>query len=176
VTEDHLKKRRIKNRGEYAQYYAQHTHPAIIDIDIFEKAQRIRKERAEYFAASAPAKTYPLSGKITCGCCGSNYRRKTTHGKHHWQCGTFLTLGKERCGRSKQIPEEILLALTEELGGAEKIQKVLIPEPNKIVFTLADGSSVERVWQDRSRRESWTDEMKETARRHAKARYQKDGD
>ena len=50
----------------------------------------------------------------------------------------------------------------------EKITEILVPEFNKLVFVLCDGHLVEKVWQDRSRRESWTDEMRQAAREKAK--------
>ena len=37
-------------------------------------------------------------------------------------------------------------------------------EANKLVFVFRDGILAQRVWQDRSRVDSWTDEMKQAAR------------
>jgi len=53
----------------------------------------------------------------------------------------------------------------------ESVQEVHVPAFNHLVFCLKDGTKDERVWQDRSRRESWTLEMKQQAAAHAKRRY-----
>jgi hypothetical protein len=39
-----------------------------------------------------------------------------------------------------------------------------VREANKLVFVFRDGILAQRVWQDRSRVDSWTDEMKQAAR------------
>lgn len=44
------------------------------------------------------------------------------------------------------------------------IERIVVPEDNVLHFVFTDGHTVERVWQDRSRSESWTPEMKEQAR------------
>ena len=41
---------------------------------------------------------------------------------------------------------------------------------NLLRFIFADGSTADYVWKDRSRSESWTDEMKAAARRKTKER------
>jgi len=53
----------------------------------------------------------------------------------------------------------------------ERIKELRVPAFNHVVFVFKDGHSVERVWQDRSRRESWTDDMREQARECVKRRY-----
>ena len=49
----------------------------------------------------------------------------------------------------------------------EQIQEVQIGENNALTFVFKDGHTVETVWQDRSRSESWTSEMKAAARETA---------
>lgn len=110
---------------------------------------------------------------IRCVWCGKSYKRKTTHGKAAWQCSTFITLGKQYC-HTKQIPEEILIATTTSVLGLQKfdevvfreqIERIEVPAFNHLVYVFKDGRREERVWQDKSRRDSWTEEMKEQARR-----------
>ena len=48
-----------------------------------------------------------------------------------------------------------------------RISQIVVPKGNVLIFHLADGSTVERTWQDRSRRESWTPEMREKARQRS---------
>ena len=60
--------------------------------------------------------------------------------------------------------------ITEE--NIRTLAEIQIPCPNHILFVFKDGHEIERIWQDRSRAESWTDEMKETARARMKRRYE----
>lgn len=46
-----------------------------------------------------------------------------------------------------------------------EITHIDVPEPNELIFTLADGSKIQKHWENPSRSESWTPEMKEKARR-----------
>jgi DNA invertase Pin-like site-specific DNA recombinase len=175
---DHLSKKKLPNKGQLAKYYAKDTYPAIIGEETFAEAAALLKERKKRFYITAkPPEPYPFTGKILCRHCGKKFRRKTTAGKHYWQCPTFLATGKDACG-AKQIPEEILLlAATEVLGlvnfnstvFAEKISAIQVPEANRLLFVFQDGHAVEKTWQGRSRRESWTEEMKEKARQKALA-------
>jgi DNA invertase Pin-like site-specific DNA recombinase len=170
VSTDHLTKRQIKNDGILPQYYAEGTHPAIIGMEDFEKAQAVRAVRAAVYRAEEERKVTPFSSKITCGGCGKKYKRKTACGRHYWHCSTFLSVGKDFCPISKQIPEEMLTALADEFGGMDAVTEIVVPSPNKLIFIMKDGSAAEREWQDRSRRQSWTPEMREAARQKALAR------
>ena len=91
---------------------------------------------------------------------------------------TYLRRGKKYCA-AKQLPEETLLSLTREVLSVHEVNEeniqvlaeIRIPSPNHILFVFKDGREIERVWQDRSRAESWTDEMREKARAQMKRRH-----
>lgn len=177
--ENHLTKRKCFNRGELPQYYAESTHPAIIDHEMYEKVQALIAERREKTNVQKDVTArYPFTGLIVCGCCGAHYHRRTNPTRITWQCVTYLRRGKKHCA-AKQIPEETLLLLTREALGVPEITEeniralaeIQIPCPNHILFVFKDGHETERVWQDRSRAESWTDEMREKARAQMKRRY-----
>lgn len=102
---DHLTKNLLRNKGTLSQYYAENTHPAIINQEIFEKAQLIMRQRNGQ-REKKPKQEYPFTGKIICEKCGKHYNRKATHGHVYWNCKTFLHFGKSIC-HTKQIPEEI---------------------------------------------------------------------
>ena len=53
------------------------------------------------------------------------------------------------------------------------IERIEVPAFNHLVYIFKDGRREERIWHDRSRRESWTDEMKKQASEHAKRRNRK---
>ena len=60
--------------------------------------------------------------------------------------------------------------LTEE--ELNRLSEIRITGPNRVSFLFLDGRMVEKVWQDRSRAESWTDEMKQRASEQMKRRHQ----
>ena len=116
---DPISKRRVKNRGEQDMYYVENHHEAIISREQFDKAQQIRKERAERHKVElAPGifegRRYPFSGVVKCGFCGRSYTRRSIHGntikyrKFVWTCSNFSKYGKKSCPYCKSIREEIL--------------------------------------------------------------------
>ena len=133
------------------------------------------RRAARFIKKPTPKKTYPFTSLLVCDGCGKNYRRKVTKTGPVWVCGTFNSMGKAACA-SKQIPEETLQAVTAEVLGQvdfseellrRLIKSILVCNENVLIFRFFDGSEVTREWQDRSRSQSWTDEMKETARQKA---------
>ena len=87
----------------------------------------------------------------------------------------FYKLGKS-VGASKQIPDETLCAVTADFLGIpefdadvfeKKINKITVPEANRLIYHFKDGHTVEMVWKDRSRSESWTPEKREQARQNS---------
>ena len=176
---DHLTKKKVVNNGELPRYYAEDTHPAIIDMEQFEAVQRrlaAANERTN--AKGNHASRYPFSGMICCGQCGSYYRRKTNRGRHYWNCSTYLTKGTAAC-QAKQIPEDTLIALTNQALGIttfdedifkKHISAMCVPSQNRVIFTFTDGSRVETEWKDRSRSESWTEDKRRAVGEQTRAR------
>ena len=161
---DHLTKRDAPNNGELPQYHVQGCHEAIIPPRSFNAVQKEMKRRAEkHTHPGVKRKEYPFSGKLICACCGKHYRRKITATGPKWICTTYNTYGKAACP-SKAIPESVLVAIADDLGGIGKITALQACNDSTLVLTLTSGEQVVKRWQDRSRRESWTPEMKEMAR------------
>ena len=80
-----------------------------------------------------------------------------------------MTRGKALCP-AKQIRESILEAVSAEVLGTDtfdaglferEIRHIRVCEENRLAFIFRDGRKVEKTWKDPSRRDSWTDEMKE---------------
>ena len=161
---DHLTKRDELNNGALPQYHVQGCHEAIIPLRSFNAVQEEMKRRAEkHTHPGVKHKEYPFSGKITCAGCGKHYRRKVKKTGPVWICTTYNTHGKAACP-SKAIPECVLEAIVDEVGGIGKITALQACNDNTLVLTLATGKQIVKRWQDRSRQESWTPEMKEKAR------------
>ena len=157
--ENHLTKRTLVNNGELPQYHAENTHEPIIDIGTYNSVQLEMKRRAEKYSGKPTHNTYPFTGLITCDNCGKHYRRKVTPTGAVWICSTYNTYGKSKCP-SKAIPETTLTALVDEIGGVDKITAITAKNNNILEFTLTSGEVATRKWQDRSRAESWTPEMR----------------
>jgi DNA invertase Pin-like site-specific DNA recombinase len=175
--ENHLTKRTLMNHGELPQYHAAHTHEAIIDLDTFQAVQEEIRRRAEkHTHPGVTPKTYPFTGLLVCGGCGKHYRRKMTRTGPVWICATFNQYGKVACP-SKQVPESTLKTVTRDALGLDeitadalhnKITAIRVENGNRLVFCFPDGTEAVKMWTDRSRTESWTDEMRQAARQYAK--------
>ena len=167
---DHLTKRDAPNNGELPQYHVQGCHQAIIPLEQFNAVQEEIRHRADkHTHPGEKRKEYPFSGKLICACCGKHYRRKITATGPKWICTTYNTMGKAACP-SKQIPEDTLFAVAGEVIGStdaidSKITAVRVENDNTLVFCLTNVEQTVKRWQDRSRRESWTPEMKNAARK-----------
>lgn len=175
---DHISKKSMLNRGELPQYYVENSHEAIIDKDIFDRVQRERQRRAEEIHVVVPdCDIYPFTGVLHCGLCGKNFQRRTAnasskYAKAAWICPTCNTYGKAFCS-AQQIPESILIAKTSEVLGCTNwdrtlllrhVAEIQVPGHNRLVYVFQDGHTQEVFWQNPSRRESWTEEMKQKAR------------
>ncbi len=177
--ENHITKKCLKNKGELPQFYVEESHPAIIEPHLFEMVQELIKTRSKNFSPASSGNIYPFTGKILCGRCGKNYRRKTTATGIVWICSTYNTKGKKYCPTAKQIPEEKLYAaccealeisdFDEDIFQSE-IQQIIVSAPNQLKFIFHNGTTKTVEWQDRSRSESWTDEMRKHAGRISKER------
>lgn len=178
--ENHLTKRTLQNNGELPKYHIANSHEPIIPLRQFNAVQEEIKRRADKHTHSGVKQnTYPFTGMVVCGSCGKHYRRKITKTGPVWICSTFNTMGKAYC-LSKQIPENTLISITEEVLGStdtlyDKITAIRAEKDNTLVFCFKDGSETVKRWQDRSRAESWTEEMKEAARQKALERSKHNG-
>ena len=159
---DHISKKQAKNDGQLPQYYVENAHEAIIEPAVFDEVQTEIKRRAKNEGKPAPAR-YPFTGKIMCEKCGKNYRRKTTAAGIRWCCSTFNTYGKAYCD-AQQIPETIL----EGIVGNREFKQIRVPCAGEIKVVWTDGSETVHHWQNPSRSESWTEEMRRAARERNK--------
>ena len=169
---DHLTKALVKNKGALPKYYAENTHPPIVDAATFQRAQVILAERIQRNAGKKEAGHYPFTGKIICGKCGKKYKRKTDHGRISWNCSTYLERGRVAC-HTKQIPEAILVSFAAEALGITRfdevafdrqIKEIYAPGSNLMVFVFYDGRTVQKEWQNKPRSESWNGEARRLAR------------
>jgi site-specific DNA recombinase len=114
ITVDFLSHKRVKNHGQEQKYMIEDNHEPIISKEMFELVQK-EKERRAYLKGNILgdrkkySSKYALSGKVFCGCCRANYKRRTWNSnnvskKVVWQCRTYVNEGKEACD-TKAIEE-----------------------------------------------------------------------
>jgi DNA invertase Pin-like site-specific DNA recombinase len=185
---DHITKKQRKNQGELPMYYVEGTHEAIIDKETFEAVQAETARRAALSHHPRINEFGEFSGVIQCGRCGANFCKKvnacgTKYAKVTWACRTYTYRGKHECS-AKRIPEDILKEkCAEALGLAEfsldkfktKVAAITVPDDGVLIFRFKDGSERTLTWENRSRRECWTDDMKQTARERALKGGKQDG-
>lgn len=157
--ENHLTKRTLVNHGQLPQYHATDTHEAIIDIGAYNSVQLEMHRRAQKYGKQQTSEKYLFRGMITCAGCGKHYRRKVTATGPVWICSTYNTHGKAACP-SKAIPESSLMEIAATVSATGEITAVTTHNNNTLEFTLADGTTTVKQWQDRSRASSWTPEMR----------------
>ncbi len=174
-SENHLTKRTRQNNGELPKYYIEDAHEAIIPLRQFNAVQEeIQRRAKKHYTPNTTKKQYPFTGKLVCAGCGKHYRRKVTATGPTWICPTYNTQGKAACP-SKRIPESTLILMAEEVVGSidafsGEITEVRVENGNRLVFLHTNGKESVKQWQDRSRAESWTAEMREVARQQYERR------
>ena len=105
ITEGHIRKR---NEGELPMYLVDGVFEPLVSKVDFDKAQEIRKRRAEGAVNRNPV-LMPFSGMVKCGCCGSGFSRRTAGKYRRWGCNTRERKGSTACD-SRPIKEEELVA------------------------------------------------------------------
>lgn len=170
-TDNHINKKNKKNRGEKPLYIVENNHEPIISKEVFDEAQRIRKEKAAGKHHQAKS-IYPFKGLIRCGECGHLFKHKITKYYENWICSQYDDLGKAYC-TSKKIRDDVLRKASaealnmdsfDEIKFKERVSSIDAFNGNMLVFHFKDGTTKEVIWQSPSRKESWTDDMKLKAR------------
>ncbi len=174
---DHLSKEKVPNTGQLPQFFVEDDHEAIIEKSLFQMVQAERERRAVNVGVSvAPS---ALTGRIRCGCCGKNYRKKRAKRCAKWCCATYDIRGKRFCPESKMVPEETVIAAVCSVLGTKdfdedlflkRVDHIEAREGNLLRFHFKNGVTADYVWEDRSRAESWTPEMRAAASLAARRR------
>lgn len=86
ITTESFPHKKVKNRGERQQYYAEGTHPPIIEQEIFDRTQDLLRKQNRHKAPSAEADGSVLKGSMICGHCGCLLRRKAVRGVGYRTC------------------------------------------------------------------------------------------
>lgn len=159
--ENHITKKTIRNKGEMQKFYAEGTHPPIIDKQTFYAVQEEIKRRAELgYLANQSISFSCFTGKVVCGRCGHTYRRRMcgmkgrTTKQYYWKCGTKISGTQEACS-SQNVPERVLFSLTAEVLNSENftdmqfeesINRILVSQNSTLTFVMKDGTEITRTW------------------------------
>lgn len=157
---DVLSKYRQKNTGQAPMYYAEGTHPAIIDQEMFEmvkvEMQRRKDEQVTAVGSSRFTSKYPFSGLLVCGECGHKLRRHVrTVGSGlkvpAWGCANRITNGRRECD-SHHVNEDTLqhtytAAIRDMIEDAEEIITA-VKDSAGLVMEPENKAALERVEQE----------------------------
>ena len=142
ISEGHIRKR---NKGELPIYMVDGIFEPLVSKNDFDKAQEIRKMRAEQ-SGNRNSVRMPFSGIVKCGCCGGGFSRRTAGKYRRWGCNTKERKGSTAC-YSRPIKEEELVAAVrtvmekDDFDAAELRRKVLkiVIHGDRIDFHLVNG-------------------------------------
>lgn len=176
-SEDFRTKKRIINNGEKRKYLVEKSHESIISKAVFAQVQDEIAHRQSRIKMATHTSKGQFSGLLTCANCGKHFRRRianasSKYAKPAWLCSTFATKGKRYCN-NKQIPEAILIDKTKEVLGLHSldgvdlrsyISEIVCHKNQEVTFILTNGDKIAATWSNSSRRNSWTEEMRQVAR------------
>lgn len=111
-TPDYLTHEVRDNKGEVPQYFVRNHHPAIIDEELFQKAQDVVKVNSElYNRTRFPKKPRAFSQRLICGECGRFFHVTNANNNPIWRCPTSSqTTGKCICHAEKVYEEQVVRA------------------------------------------------------------------
>lgn len=180
-----------KNDGQWRKYLVEDSHEAIIDKATFQAVQEeIENRKKKAPGITARTEKTLFAGILKCGLCKASYKYRNRWVKTSkayiptWFCNTAWDHGKEAC-KGKQIRESILVDKAKEVLGlspeTELTREIIVKNitsiesaaDNQLRFFLADGTVKVIRWENPSRRESWTPEMKQIARERTLAQNKK---
>ena len=182
--ENHISHKTKINKGELPMYYAENTHPAIIDQETFDKVQtEIARRRELGVFANWSINTTCFTSKVKCGNCGASYRRSGKRQRkdssevyYVWTCRTKDSKGVSEC-HAKDVPEKMLQKYSAKVLGLEEfdedvflneIEKIVVNGKDELIFHFYDGQIVIQKWKSTARTDCWSEE-----RRKAWGEYQK---
>ena len=143
---------RQTNTGQKDQYYYKDHHEAIISREDFTKAQDLIDERTRMRSKDIESNVYlnryALSGKIVCGECGRNFRRKTNYsaGRSYiaWSCIGHIE-DKESCSMLFLRDGEIKATFTTMMNKLAFSNKLILEPLFKSISQIDEESDRERM-------------------------------
>lgn len=178
---DYISKKTYKNEGQLPKYHVEDHHEPIIDLETWYKVQDELKKRNDKIQRNAVLPPNPFKGIIKCGTCGKTYQRKITKHRNFWVCNEYVRSGLAGC-TSKRLDDGILNEIIEGLRSEtdlsldefiSSIKKIEVYENWTLKVIFHNGNEVIRPFTKHSRKDSWTEEMKELAKQREAERQEK---
>lgn len=169
------------NDGSFPMYHVSESHPGIVSKEIYEKAKE-KKENSKSKYVHEKSFVSPFEKKIKCACCNRNYVRKKNKYRTFWICSSMSNREPTNCTQTLSLREDTLIELTnivldiDEFDEAlfnKQIEKIIVHQSKDLDFIFKNGEVKTFHFEFRSRKESWTDEMKEQARKDSFKRWRK---
>ena len=120
--------RQVRNLGQKPRYFVEHSHPAIVSCEDFQRVQELMSSRKGQFQGTHRISKGSLYDKhIYCGECGSLCRKKFTGGKIYWVCRRHD--GNKADCPAPQIPEPEITAAVLRLYHKLKLGQETVLRP-----------------------------------------------
>lgn len=116
------------------RYMGDENFPKIIEPELFEAVQQMKKERRKAIGKEQSYNYYKeyflLGDKMKCGECGNEYHCYKHGDKQIWDCSKRIVKGRVHCRNQRiqedQIKELFMQAVTKMKNDPEKIRKITI--------------------------------------------------
>lgn len=131
----------LRNRTYLGEVYFRGTwyrvddhHPAIIDEEVFDKAQQILDGRSDDYSVRVSSNSeYALSGGIKCARCGAHYVGTAATGRtkryRYYTCYTRVRYGPDACSAERlpadEVEEKMTAALLDTYQQTDLIQEAI---------------------------------------------------
>lgn len=174
---DFITKKEIKNEGQLPMYWAENTHPQIIDLETFQKVQEEMERRRELGAlANWSINTSCFTSKIHCSC-GRNYQRnqrnkRSKEGEKYirWMCASQREGNRKGCvnpgineNHLKKLCCQILkIEEFDEDLFSDMISDINVLEQDILEFVYKDGIKEKVKWKSTARKDWWTEDKRES--------------
>ena len=169
------------NDGSFPMYHVSESHPKIISKEIYEKANE-KKANSKVKYVHEKSFVSPFDKKIKCASCNRNYVRKKNKYRAFWVCSSMSNKGATNCTQTLSLREDTLIELTNNALGIDEfdealfnkeIDRVIVHQSKDLDFIFKNGEVKTFHFEFKSRKESWTNEMKEQARKDSFKRWRK---
>ena len=133
------------------RYMGDENFPKIIEPELFEAVQQMKKERRKAIGKEQSYiyyKEYFLLGdKMKCGECGSEYHCYKHGDKQIWDCSKRIVKGRVHCRNQRiqedQIKELFMQAVTKMKNDPKKIRKIMIHKTKRNIRLQAVEHEIE---------------------------------
>lgn len=179
---DFISKKTMMNNGERDKFHVEDNHEAIIPLELWQTVQEERNRRNNLINKNIGVEVSLFKGLIKCDNCGKSYLRKISKYRNYWLCATYLKNGSVKCS-GRRLDEEELYRIINELSNEYSLSlndfisyiKEIRVKDLELVVILVNGDKQIRTFVIHSRKDSWSNEMKENARKREIERRQNNG-